>query len=577
MRSYRYYWRVVLYSSLLGVQGVGVANGQVRAGYIYAKTPLAQIAVMLDRLGTRIPSDFMGLSIEYPAVKAYLGATPAYPNAVFRRLLTNLGAGSLRIGGDSQDTSCWNTRSGHDRTGCAFTITPSLPAVAFSTAAATNWRVIMGINLAISNPSAARTYVTDAILPSSLSDTTDLLGLEIGNEPDIYSQYHLRPPRYSFAHYLHEFEGYVKMLKGSARTDTLPLVGPAFVTQEWDRQVGPFVAATGAHNLAFLTLHYYPFSACSIPSAAAATDIALLSDGIMTALAQRFSRDVAVARAYGLPLRVGETNSVSCHGKAGVSDSFASALWGLDVLFTLAKAGLRGVNFHIYDLDRSPGYYNPIVSAATETAPGTWVYSTGVRPLYYAMLLFGRAVGYDFLPVTLSGAAANIKAYAVRNETSVRVFVLNKDSKAVGSVVIAPSRALGTATITYLRAPTLSSTTGTTLGDQVVDRRTGALPRPHALAIMPNPDDHTYRVPVPVASAVMVTLRVGSPPDREPYSAASIQPSANTRCRRPASIASRRDTHTRHILMGGVNSTRDKLQVAQGSRVASEGDPHGTG
>jgi len=231
----------------------------------------------------------------------------------------------------------------------------------------------------------------------------------------------------------------------------------------------------------------------------------------LVSLYRRFSRDVAVARSYGLPLRVGETNSVSCHGKAGVSDSFASALWGLDVLFTLARAGLRGVNFHIYDLARSPGRYNPIVSAATETAPGTWAYATSVRPLYYAMLLFSRAAGDYFLPVTLSGTAANLKAYAVGNGTSVRVFVLNKDNKAAGSVVIAPSRALGTATITYLWAPALSSTTGTTLGGQVVDRRTGALPHLSTTTIKPDLDDHAYRVPVPVASVAMITLRLGSP------------------------------------------------------------------
>lgn len=491
------------------MQGVGAANDH--AGSSHAETPLARIAVTLDRLGTRIPSDFMGLSIEYPAVDAYLGATPASPNTVFRQLLTNLGSGSLRIGGDSQDTSCWSPIGGHDRTGCAFKITASLPRVVLSTAAATGWRALIGVNLAVSNPSAAQAYATDGILPSTISDASGLLGLEIGNEPDIYSQHRLRPSRYSFARYLHEFGRYVKALKGTVRTAALPLVGPAFVTHEWDRQVGPFVAATGARNLAFLTLHYYPFSACSIPSAVAATDTALLSEGIMASLYRRFSRDVAVARSYGLPLRVGETNSVSCHGKAGVSDSFASALWGLDVLFTLARAGLRGVNFHIYDLDRSPGRYNPIVSAATGTAPGTWAYATSVRPLYYAMLLFSRAAGDYFLPVTLSGAAANLKAYAVGNGTSVRVFVLNKDNKAAGSVVIAPSRALGTATITYLRAPALSSTTGTTLGGQVVDRRTGALPHLSTTTIKPDLDDHAYRVPVPVASVAMITLRLGSP------------------------------------------------------------------
>ncbi len=510
MRTYRYCWRVALCSSLLGVQGVGAANYHAQPRDVRA--PLARIVVAPDKPGALIPSDFTGLSIEYPAVGAYLGTDPAYPNTIFRRLLTNLGLGSLRIGGDSQDTSCWSPPNSSDRTGCAFTITPSLPRVVFSTATATGWRALMGINLAINDPSAARAYVTNGLLPASMSNVNNLLGLELGNEPDIYSQHRLRSSSYSVAHYLNDVKGYVAMLKGDARTAAVPLVGPAFVTQDWDRHVGRFVSTVGARNLAFLTLHYYPFSACSIPSAAGATDAALLSEGVMSSLYQRFSHDSAVARSYGLPLRLDETNSVSCHGKAGVSDSFAAALWGLDVLFTLAHAGLRGVNFHIYDLDRSPGHYNPIVSMVQRTAPTTWVYATTVRPLYYAMLLFRNAVGYRFLSVTMSNARANIKAYAVSDRTTVRVFVLNKDTNAAGSVIIAPSRVRGTATITYLRAPTLSSTTETTLGGQVVDRGTGTFPHPHTLTLKPDPVSGAYRVPIPVASVAMVTLRLKSAP-----------------------------------------------------------------
>lgn len=509
MSGWIYCRRAALCGSLLGTPCAGLVDHQGVPSH--AGTPLARIVVTLDKPGSLIPSDFTGLSIEYPAIGAYLGTDPAYPNTIFRRLLTNLGPGSLRIGGDSQDTSCWRPTGGSGRTGCAFTINASLPQVVFSTAAATGWRALMGINLSMNDPSAARAYV-EGILPAAMSNINNLLGVEIGNEPDIYSQHRLRPPSYSIARYLHDVKRYVRILKGSARTATVPLAGPSFVTQDWDRYVGRFVATVGARNLAFLTLHYYPFSACSIPSAASATGAALLSESVMSSLSQRFSRDVGVARSYGLPLHLDETNSVSCHGKAGVSDSFASALWGLDVLFTLAHAGLRGVNFHIYDLARSPGRYNPIVSTVTQTAPKTWVYATTVRPLYYAMLLFRNAAGARFLPVTMRNVRANIKAYAVGDQTTVRVFVLNKDSNAAGSVIIAPSRAQGTATVTYLRAPTLSSTTDTTLGGQVVDRRTGTLPRPHSLTIRPDPVTGAYRVPVPVASVAMVTLRLKSAP-----------------------------------------------------------------
>jgi hypothetical protein len=202
-----------------------------------------------------------------------------------------------------------------------------------------------------------------------------------------------------------------------------------------------------------------------------------------------------------------EINSVACHGKAGVSDSFAAALWGLDALFTLARAGLVRVNVHIYDLGRSPGYYNPIVSTATRSARGAWTYTTRVRPLYYAMLLFHNAVGRRFLPATISGTRANVKAYAVADGATVRVFLLNKDLRASGPVVIAPSRALGVATLTVLRAPSPSATSGTTLGSQAINPLTGLLPRPHTRTLVPDATAGTYTVNLPNASAVMVTMQ----------------------------------------------------------------------
>src|SRR5207253_8567501 len=112
-------------------------------------------------------------------------------------------------------------------------------------------------------------------------------------------------------------------------------------------------------RLGFTTLHYYPFARCSATSAARATIANLLAERTMSTMARQFSDYTATARSHRQTLQMDEINSVSCHGKAGVSDSFAAALWGLDVLFTLAHAGLVRVNFHIYDLGRSPGYYNP--------------------------------------------------------------------------------------------------------------------------------------------------------------------------------------------------------------------------
>jgi hypothetical protein len=492
---------------------VGVYHAPDRIGPSAREAPLARVAIDVDRPGALIPPDFDGLSMEYPAVGAYLGATPAYANTVFRRLLSNLGQGSLRIGGDSQDTSCWNPTGGRSRRGCLFNVGPSLPRVIFSTVAATHWRALVGLNLARNDPSDALTYVKDGILPAATPGS--LLGLEIGNEPDLYSHHGLRPSSYSFAQYVREFSSYIKALKRDAHTAALPLVGPAFITRAWERLLGSFITGIGASRLGFTTLHYYPFDRCSATSVAQATISNLLAESTMATMARRFAGYAAIARSHHQTLHMGEINSVACHGKAGVSDSFAAALWGLDALFTLAHAGLGGVNVHIYDLGRSPGSYNPIVSTATRSSTGVWTYTTTVRPLYYAMLLFRNAVGRRFLPVTISGARANVKAYAVGDGATVRVFLLNKDLQAGGPVAIVPSRALGVATVTVLRAPSLSATTRITLGGQVINPPTGLLPRPHTRTLVPDTSAGTYTVTLPSASAVMVTMQFAGTRPRE--------------------------------------------------------------
>ena len=58
----------------------------------------------------------------------------------------------------------------------------------------------------------------------------------------------------------------------------------------------------------------------------------------------------------GRPFRLAETNSCYSGGKQGVSDTFASALWGADLMYQLAAAGGKGINFH----GGGYGWYTPV-------------------------------------------------------------------------------------------------------------------------------------------------------------------------------------------------------------------------
>jgi hypothetical protein len=42
--------------------------------------------------------------------------------------------------------------------------------------------------------------------------------------------------------------------------------------------------------------------------------------------------EVAAAKLAGVPFHMGETGSVSCHGKDGVSNTLGAALWELDYM-----------------------------------------------------------------------------------------------------------------------------------------------------------------------------------------------------------------------------------------------------
>ena len=89
----------------------------------------------------------------------------------------------------------------------------------------------------------------------------------------------------------------------------------------------------------------------------------------------------SVSLDAGLPYRIVETNSCFGGGQPGVSDTFASALWGLDYMFTLAAFGPPGVNMET-GLNQLgfPSSRTPIDMGAK----GGFL----AKPIYYGMLAF---------------------------------------------------------------------------------------------------------------------------------------------------------------------------------------------
>ncbi|HEV2447516.1 MAG TPA: hypothetical protein VGS58_16410, partial [Candidatus Sulfopaludibacter sp.] len=144
-----------------------------------AQTNVIAITAHAESPSVTIPPDFLGLSFETGSLTSATGF-PA-ENAQFRQMVSQLGLGWVRFGGNSVDKTTW---IGGQRTSAtpANSLTASDVDRVAAFARATGWRLLWGLRLANSSPSTAAAEADYVI--TSADDV--LRGLEIGNEPDLF-------------------------------------------------------------------------------------------------------------------------------------------------------------------------------------------------------------------------------------------------------------------------------------------------------------------------------------------------------------------------------------------------------
>jgi alpha-L-arabinofuranosidase len=187
-----------------------------------------------------------------------------------------------------------------------------------------------------------------------------------------------------------------------------------------------------------------------------------------------------------------ETNSVYEGGKTGISDTLGAALWGVDVMFTLAHAGWLGINFH----GGGRSHYSPIARAANGAFEA--------KPLYYAMLVFAYAGHGSLLPIHQQGMPS-VRAFAVRGtDGERRVVLVNKDLTQSAKIRISTTGQK--ATILRLAAPSADSKTDITFGGASVDSNGNWAPS--FTESVPLESDH-LSVEIPASSAAVIQIQVG--------------------------------------------------------------------
>jgi hypothetical protein len=439
-------------------------------------------------IGPLVPEDFLGLSFEASSLPDIAGYAD---NGDLVNLMRSLGPGVMRFGGFSVDNEAAWAPEGAAPAWAHTAITPqNLQGVA-ALARATGWRVLLAVTFGHYEPAAAaqEAQAAQSLLGSSLE------AIAIGNEPDRYVPDLLRTSPWSFADYLTEASAYRSAIEAAA--PGVPIAGPDASSAQsvllWESEVA------AAEHPALLTAHYYPLTRCELFAPKLGDLLSPVTRANESAILERLS---AIALASKIPLRLDETNNVSCRGQPGVSDVFGSALWAVDYIARAMASGVAGLNFH--DLIAEPETYSPLVAGdAQELASG----ALHANPEWYALLLSRSLLGEDPVRTDVAGAAGTLTASAFASpDGSVHVVLVDFAPSAARPLLVhlrVPS-SLRSGTILRLSAPGLDSRVGVTLGGSAVSAEGTWSP----LATLPQVSGGpgALALSMPAGSAALVTL-----------------------------------------------------------------------
>jgi hypothetical protein len=453
--------------------------------------PLLRLRLDAQRVIGFIPDSFIGLSYESAVLSdpSFFAGDNTELVAFFRRLG---GAGVLRLGGNTSEYTLWAADARGGAPGPADALGPDTGGKAPVRRAvapeairnlrafldATGWSLIYGLNLGTASPqSAAREAraVVDML-------GSRLVAFQIGNEPDLFGRNGLRSPAHGFDQYADEWLRFAGAVR--ARCPGAVFAGPDIAGQgAW---LEGFARRFGG-QVRFLSDHYY---AEGPPGDPAMTIQYLLSPDNPRRAYLFATIKRARALAPQTPFRLTEANSCYNGGKPGVSDTFASALWGAELMGQLASAGVCGIHFH----GGGRGPYTPIAGARTN--------GFQARPLYYGMLLFAQAGSGALVACAFDEAALSVSALSVKNTNgTVNVLLFNKGD-VDRMVIIDAGRPMRVEQLRRLKAPALDATDGVTLGGSSIGAHAAWSPQPADLPLL-----RAETIALPAASAALVVLR----------------------------------------------------------------------
>jgi len=446
-------------------------------------TAAKPVTVIIDPhlTGYTIPHIFQGLSYE----TGLLSDDPNYlneHNTVLIQLLKNLGRGVLRIGGNSSDEIDWGgDDAGTDTLHKKLTKADIDRLAGF--AKAINWPVLFGLNLANNNPAAAADEA--AYVHNRLQG--NFYAFQTGNEPDFFFANTHRPQNYKYRNYQKEWDNYYETVKG--KIPGALFAGPDIMPFNL-RWLGEFTK-NEHQRVNLIDGHYYNNGPASNPQIGLQDVLRPHKD--MAAYLQGMS---VIAANHSLPYRISESNSIWGQGKPGVSNVFASALWALDFMWSIAENKGQGVNFHGGGIRF---VYTPINAANGITT---------ARPVYYAMLAFkDGAIGNKIVApqVIDRDEQDNYSVHSsINRDKSTSITFINKELEKDFSFTVQLTQAAASMSISRLSAPSVTSDTGITFAGSTVNQDGTFAPATNEEYPI---HQRTFTITIPAGSAAVVRVR----------------------------------------------------------------------
>jgi hypothetical protein len=450
--------------------------------------PQSQVTAVVStkELGPPIPDEFTGLSFEMESVLPGRDGRHLFnaENEPLIEMFKALAIKSLRVGGNTADRPAVGVPSHQDIDNL------------FAFAHVAGVKVIYTLRLRGGDPErAAETakYIVDHY-------GSDLTCFAIGNEPNVFAR--------EYPAYRDEWRKYVQMITAPENAPTAQFCGPSSTPGkvDWCRD---FARDFGSSQLVpFIAQHAYPGgSGRRVTSPAAGID-SMLSASWVRSYENFYRSLVAAIQPAGLSYRLEETNNFFNGGAAGVSNAFASALWGLDYMCWWASHGALGLNFHTGDRVAAGEATTPCKYAVFVTTLSGY----SVHPLGYAIKAFGLGFRGRIAPVRVEANAdeINLTAYGTMSSGGIlSITLVNKEHGPGGrdaGVTLVPNESFAKGEVIYLAAPNgdVAATSGITLGGtEIKDDGTWEANRIQ----LPGPSEAgEFTVTVPAASAAIVRL-----------------------------------------------------------------------